>query len=83
MITFNRLQGMEIIQSFNVFEYKQVISLSENVKVSDEFRYNYNRWLNVFFGKERQIIVSNGMFIMHPNIYIKKLMEHINKNEIL
>ena len=75
--------GVKVTTSAVVPEFTSVEKLSEGVTVSDEFRNDFNEWLDNFFGRERAFFKFDETgYFMHPNNF-KYLVKAIKENKII
>jgi hypothetical protein len=61
--------GMGVFLDRNIPEFASRMTLSETVTVSDEFRVDFQAWLDDFFGRERVWYIMDGKLYCHPNNY--------------
>lgn len=78
------LFGMKIIESNQMPATRPRMKLSPTLLVSDEFRIEFDRWLEDFFGREMYILVFQGnALITNPENVVKILIDRawIGENE--
>lgn len=70
------LFGIKIIGSGLMPETQPKMKLSPTLLVSDEFRIEFDRWLEDFFGRETYILAFQpNVFITNPKNIVKIRMD--------
>lgn len=60
------LMGMRVIAHHHIPDTRQRMVLRDSVPVSDEFRAEFNKWLEDFFGREPFVIVRGDAIMASP-----------------
>ena len=66
-MTADMLFGMQLIANPYLERTNPVMQLSKNIDLTEEFRHEYDSWLEEFFGREKTIFIIGNKIHTHPD----------------
>lgn len=66
-MTIDMLYGMTLIANPYLERTNPVMKLSKNIDLTEEFRREYDLWLEGFFGREATIFIIGNIIFTHPD----------------